>query len=187
MLWGKSPESTVISFPKRKPRPAVPAICEHNPIIHMAHEYDPMQGKFFRNLTKTNQKIREGRAASIAEDLHMQYKREIENMELDLKRYQRDLSDMLDLHPDSAFGLKVATDFKADEFVTKRLELVVKIRNLKIRHSLAQQDFDLLFATGGGGEDEGLGTGVPNMPIDEIDPLDGEFDPVKDAPVGAAK
>lgn len=141
--------------------------------------YEPTRGQFYQNLTKTNRQIRAGRAASIAEDLHMQYRREIENMELELRRYERDLHDMLDLHPDSAFGLKVATDFKAEEFVAKRLELVVKIRNLKIRLTLAQHDFNGLFGDAGGDPgDPDNGIGNPGDPIDPDAELNVDFDPI---------
>jgi hypothetical protein len=109
-------------------------------------------GAFHTNLIKTNAKIRQDRAANISEDLYMQYKRRIEDMELEIRKCQRDKAGMLDLHPDSAFGLKVATDFNAGEFVEKRQDLGVKIHNLQLRLKIARTDFLALFGTTENGE-----------------------------------
>lgn len=145
-------------------------------------EQDPTVGAFMQSLTKSNQKIREGRAASIAEDLHMQYRRTVEDMEHKLREYRRDLADMLDLHPDSAFGLRIASDFKANDFVAQRMELRVKIHNLKIRLKLAHADFNALFDSDGDAAETinavGAYEGAVTDTSEDSDELDVDHDPI---------
>ena len=50
---------------------------------------------------------------------------------------------------------------------------------------MAEQDFELLFATGTDGGGGNPVQGVPNEPIDELDPIDGDFDPIQNEKVPA--
>ena len=111
-----------------------------------------MTGAFFDSLVRTNKAIKGGRAIAIAEDARLIYKRHVEDLETALRRKELDLDNMLDLSPESAFSMKLASDFKAPEWVAKRHQLGVDIRNLKIEVDIARKDFDELF---GPGEKEG--------------------------------
>ena len=52
---------------------------------------------------------------------------------------------MLDLSPTHADSLVLASDFNAKQYVTKDLEIAVKIRNLEIKQELAKKRYEYLF------------------------------------------
>lgn len=102
-------------------------------------------GAFMDSLTRNNKQIRKDRAESIAEDAEVIYKRTIEDLRLKIKRMKRDQENMLDLSPDHAQSLKLASDFDADEYVRKDLELGVNIRNAQISLEIAEKRYAYLF------------------------------------------
>lgn len=106
---------------------------------------EEMDGKFVQNLVRNNKKIREDRAIAIAESAQMIFKREVEDLELEIKGLRRDRENMLDLSPTNADSLVLATDFDAKAFVKKDLELGVKIRNLEIKLDIARNRYNELF------------------------------------------
>ena len=89
---------------------------------------DQLKGAFILSLKRNNKQIRDDRATAIAEDAQLIYKREIEDLEVDIKRMDRDQENMLDLSPENATSLKLASDFDARDYVNKDIELGVKIR-----------------------------------------------------------
>lgn len=103
------------------------------------------EGAFIDSLKRNNAKIREDRAAAIAEDAQIMFKREVEDLAISIKRMQRERDNMLDLSPTDADSLVLATDFDAKEYVAKDLDLGVKIRNLEIKLEIAQKRYKLLF------------------------------------------
>ena len=102
-------------------------------------------GAFFESLRRNNSKIRADRAATISEDAQLEYKRRVEDLVMEIKRMRRDQENMLDLSPTDATSLKLASDFNATEFVTKDIELGVRIRNSEIRLEIAKARYRLLF------------------------------------------
>ena len=106
---------------------------------------DNMKGAFVESLKRNNKKIREDRAVAIAEDAQIIYKREVEDLEIQIKQIKREREAMLDLSPTNADSLVLATDFNSKAFVNKDLELGVKIRNLEIRLEIARARYSELF------------------------------------------
>jgi len=102
-------------------------------------------GAFMESLKRNNRKIRHDRAMAIAEDTELLYKREIEDMDVSLKRLRRDQENMLDLSPSDALSLKLASDFNSKEFVEKDISLGVKIRNVRIKLDIARAQYTRLF------------------------------------------
>jgi hypothetical protein len=102
-------------------------------------------GVFLESLKRNNTKIREDRATAIVEDAQIIYKREVEDLEMQLKRLHREQDNMLDLSPTDADSLVLASDFNAKDYVTKDLDLSVKIRNLEIKFELAKARYAYLF------------------------------------------
>ena len=111
----------------------------------MSHD-NPPEGAFLLSLKRNNDKIREDRALAIAEDAQLIFKREIEDMAIQLKRLQRERDGLLDLSPTTADSLVLATDFDAKTFVEKDLQLGIQMRNLDIRLEIAKQRYAYLFA-----------------------------------------
>lgn len=102
-------------------------------------------GAFLESLKRNNKQIRDDRAMEISEDAEMTYKRKIEDMERGIVKMERDRRNMLDLSPENAQSLKLASDFNADEFVSKDLDLAKRIRNEKIALNLAKKSYNHLF------------------------------------------
>jgi hypothetical protein len=108
---------------------------------------DVMEGKgaFIESLKRNNSKIRADRAQAIGEDAEVKYARMVQDIEIKIKQLKRDQENMLDLSPENAMSLKLASDFSADEYVAKDLEIGVKIRNEEIRLEIAQKRYAYLF------------------------------------------
>ena len=85
------------------------------------------------------------RAEVIAEDAFVTYKRAVEDIQLKIKKLIRERDNMLDLSPDTALSLIVASDFDAKAFTEKDIELGIKIRNEEIKLEIAQKRFNWLF------------------------------------------
>lgn len=102
-------------------------------------------GAFVSSLKRNNRQIRDDRAASIAEDTELVYKRKIEDYELSLKKMKREQENMLDLSPTNAQSLILASDFNSAEYVDKDIDLGIKIRNTEITLEIAKKRFQYLF------------------------------------------
>ncbi|MBX7169778.1 MAG: hypothetical protein K1X72_02400 [Pyrinomonadaceae bacterium] len=102
-------------------------------------------GAFVGSLKRNNAKIREDRAISIAEDAQIIYKREVEDLEIQIKRLKRERDSMLDLSPTTADSLVLATDFNSKDFVNKDIAIGVQIRNLEIKLEIARERYNYLF------------------------------------------
>ena len=76
----------------------------------------------------------------------MIYKREVEDLQLQIKKLKREREAMLDLSPTSADSLVLASDFDAKAFVDKDLKIGVDLRNLEIKIEIAQARYNHLFA-----------------------------------------
>jgi hypothetical protein len=111
----------------------------------MEHTTQTTQGAFVTSLKRNNQKIRDDRANSIGEDTSLMYKRQIEDLQVTIKKFRREQENMLDLSPTSADSLVLASDFDSKTYVDKDIELGVKIRNLEIRLEIATKRFGYLF------------------------------------------
>jgi hypothetical protein len=91
-----------------------------------------LKGAFFDSLNRNNRKIKRDRAVAITEDAQLLYKREIEDMEMQLKRLNRERDGMLDLSPTTADSLVLASDFDGKAFVGKDLDIGLKVATWKL-------------------------------------------------------
>lgn len=103
------------------------------------------QGAFVESLKRNNSKIRADRAQAIAEDTDLVYKRQIEDLELSIRKMKREQENMLDLSPTDANNLVLASDFNSTEYVQKDIDLGVKIRNTEIKLEIARKRYNYLF------------------------------------------
>lgn len=118
---------------------------ENNGAEQTVPTLDEMKGAFVSSLVRNNKKIREDRAIAIAEATQLLYKREVEDLEIQIKAIAREREAALDLSPTTADSLILATDFDAKGFVTKDIDLGVKIRNLEIKLDIARTRYNKLF------------------------------------------
>ena len=106
---------------------------------------DEIKGAFVGSLVRNNKKIREDRAIAIAEAAQMIYKREVEDLEMQIKQRKREREAMLDLSPTTADSLVLASDFDAKQFVSKDIQIGIDIRNLEIKLEIANGRYKKLF------------------------------------------
>jgi len=102
-------------------------------------------GAFTDSLKRNNKQIKEDRAIAISEDAELVYKRKVEDLEMGIKRMKREQDSMLDMSPNTTQSLILASDFKADEYCSKDIELGVKIRNQQITLDIAKERYKHLF------------------------------------------
>ena len=103
------------------------------------------KSKFMSTLMRDNKTIRDDRAIEIFEKAELIYSRKIQDLEIERKQLVRDRDGMLDLSPTTADSLTLASDFSANDFTIKDIELGMKIRNLDITLEVAQKRYDELF------------------------------------------
>lgn len=108
-------------------------------------EQEKLQGAFVDSLKRNNKQIREDRATAIGEDAQIIYKREVEDLEIQIKKVKRDREAMLDLSPTTATSLVLASDFNSKDFVEKDIKLGIEIRNLEIKLEIAKERYKYLF------------------------------------------
>ncbi len=106
---------------------------------------EEVAGAFIQSLKRNNKQIRADRADAISEDTELLYKRQIEDLAVNLKRMKREQENMLDLSPTDARSLVLASDFDSSEYVQKDVALGVKIRNEEIKHNIAKLRYSYLF------------------------------------------
>ena len=99
----------------------------------MSELLNGMPGAFVESLTRNNKQIKEDRAVAIAEDVEILFKREVEDLELQIKKTKRDRELMLDLSPTNATSLILASDFDSKAFIKKRNDLVNRIQTNNIK------------------------------------------------------
>ena len=104
-----------------------------------------IKGAFMESLVRTNRDIRRDRAMSIAENAELHFKRDAEDLGIQLTQMKRDRENLLDLSPTNAQNLTMASDFNAKDFVAKYNGLGVKIRELQIKYDIAKESYDRLF------------------------------------------
>lgn len=104
-----------------------------------------LKGSFVTSLRRNNKQIRDDRALSIAEDAQMLFKREVEDINTQLKRTRRDRENMLDLGGTETTKIISPSDFDPKAFVEKDLKLGVDIRNLEIKLEIATKRYEELF------------------------------------------
>jgi len=104
-----------------------------------------MSGAFVDSLKRNSKQIRGDRAIAIAEDAQIVYKRVVEDLQRDLRQMKRDQESMLDMAPDNALSIKVASDFKGVDYVRDDMELGIKIDNTERKLRIALDRYVHLF------------------------------------------
>jgi hypothetical protein len=103
-----------------------------------------LKPRFVEALKRNNDQIREDRAKTIGEDSELIYRRKVEDIDLKIKRLEREQEGMIDISPLDKNSL-VFSDFQPEEFVQKDIELSLNIRNLTIQLEIAKNRFEYLF------------------------------------------
>ncbi|MBB4806963.1 hypothetical protein HNP38_002259 [Chryseobacterium defluvii] len=103
-----------------------------------------LKPRFIESLQRNNDRIREDRASIIGEDTELIYRRCVEDIELKIKRLEREQEGLIDISPLDKNSLTFA-DFQPEAFVQKDMELSLMIRNLNIQLEITRKRFEYLF------------------------------------------
>ena len=104
-----------------------------------------LSGAFVSSLKRNNKEIKADRASAIAEDAQLVYRRRMEDLELSVKKLKRERDNMLDLSPDNAQSLILASNFNCEDLVSKDIDLGIKIRQAEITLEIARERYNYLF------------------------------------------
>lgn len=110
-------------------------------------ELENKHGVFKADLMRTFKQLKESRAESVAEDVEIIYKRQIEDLCHQIRNYDRDRENLiLDLSPSSAFsGNVVPSDFKPTDFLAKDVEIGLNKRDAIIKLEIVIERYEYLF------------------------------------------
>ena len=102
-------------------------------------------GAFVSSLKRTNSQIKSARATMIGINAETNFRRKIEDINLNINSMKMELENMLDMSPTNSQSLVLAADFDAEKFTQQYVDLKVKIRNAEITRDLAKESYDYLF------------------------------------------
>ncbi len=106
---------------------------------------EPIKGALYDSLSRSNAQIRKERGDVIAEDLETVFKRNVEDLELKVKRLMRDRANMYDFSPTNTQSLVMAKDLDSTEILEKDMTLSVELRNVEIKLEIAKERYLYLF------------------------------------------
>ena len=104
-------------------------------------------GTFKTDLQRNFKQLKDSRAESVAEDVEIIYKRKIEDLCHEIRNIERDRENiMLDLSPTNVTSaLAVPSDFNAEEFLEKDIQLGIRKRNAEIKLDIVARRYEELF------------------------------------------
>lgn len=105
---------------------------------------DDLKPRFIQSLQRNNDQIREDRARTIGADSELIYRRRVEDIDLKIKRLEREQEGLIDISPLDRNSLTFA-DFQPEVFVQKDIEYSLTLRNLNIQLEVAVKRFEYLF------------------------------------------
>lgn len=102
---------------------------------------------FKEDLMRNFKQLKESRAESVAEELEIMYRRKIEDLCHLIRNYDRDRENIiLDLSPVNALsGAVVPSDFRAEDFMMKDLEIGRNKRDALINLKIMVERYTVLF------------------------------------------
>ena len=113
--------------------------------INVENQLKELKGSFVSSLRRNYKQIRDDRALKIAKTAQTLFKRKVEDLANQIDDFKMDRDNLLDLNGTSTTTIISASDFNAEEFVAKDLELGLQIRNLEIKYEIAYNRYNELF------------------------------------------
>jgi len=113
--------------------------------VNVENQLKELKGSFVSSLRRNYKQIRDDRALKIAKTAQTLFKRKVEDLANNIDDLKMDRDNLLDLNGTSTTTIISASDFNAEEFVEKDLELGLKIRNLEIKYEIAYNRYNELF------------------------------------------
>ena len=113
--------------------------------VNVENQLKELKGSFVSSLRRNYKQIRDDRALKIAKTAQTLFKRKVEDLANQIDDFKMDRDNLLDLNGTSTTTIISASDFNAEEFVAKDLELGLQIRNLEIKYEIAYNRYNELF------------------------------------------
>lgn len=104
-----------------------------------------VKGSLYQSLARSNAQIRQERGTALAEQMETVYRRDVEDINYDLKELKRQRANMYDFSPTNSQSLVLAKDVEARAILNKDKEISLDIRNLGIKLEIAQERYQELF------------------------------------------
>lgn len=104
-----------------------------------------ISGAFGESLKRNNSKIKQDRADAIIVKAEKAYRRRIEDIGDEIFAMNTERDAMLDLSPDNAQSLILASDFNQDSFVTKEEQVAIKMRERTVVLEMLKERYKHLF------------------------------------------
>ena len=106
---------------------------------------DVTKGSFMTSLKRSNKEIREDRALSIAKATETVYRRYLEDLQADKEELERQRTNLLDLSPDNATSLKLASNHNAADFLKRDEQIGIEMRKIDIKIEIVGKRYKELF------------------------------------------
>ena len=103
------------------------------------------KGALHQSLHRNLDQVKTDRADSIHEEIEIFFRREIEDLRLEIKSLKSDQDAQLDLSPDDANALVNSKNFDARQFIDREFEFLYKIKQKEITLELAESRYEHLF------------------------------------------
>jgi hypothetical protein len=104
-----------------------------------------VKGYLNESLSRSNKEIRAQRGDAIAEDMELEYKREVEDLEIQVTRLSRGITNMFDFSPTNANSLVMGKDVIAKDIKEAHLAAGLNMRNTKVKLGVAKRAYNFLF------------------------------------------
>lgn len=101
--------------------------------------------KFFQELVKTNNKIKETRARRVANSLRREQMNLVNNLQMEIDQIDDNIEQMLDMHATSTTDLTVGKGANAEKWVNEYQNLQLRKTEAKVKLAIAQNTFNEWF------------------------------------------
>lgn len=95
--------------------------------------------KFYNNLIKSNNEIKETRAKRVSEQAEMAQQELVNRIKKELNQLENQLEDIYDLAPDNTQSLNVGKNFDAEQWVQKVQDLKIQFMNKEVELKAANE------------------------------------------------
>ena len=101
--------------------------------------------KFYNNLIKSNNEIKETRAKRVSEQAEMAQQELVNRIKKELNQLENQLEDIYDLAPDNTQSLNVGKNFDAEQWVQKVQDLKIQFMNKEVELKAANETLNEWF------------------------------------------
>lgn len=106
-----------------------------------------LKGLLGETLKRNTKEIREERGKTLYEDLSVEYEREIQDLEREIRRKESEQNRQFDFSPGTTISLSFAENFDPRTILKQDQEKSLDINNLRVKRNLLAKRSNTLFGT----------------------------------------